>query len=116
MDSHACTTDSRPGFPYDGKLILTEQSRPAQVPYRSLLPRDLDNVLVPVCLSATHVAWGAIRLEPVFMQTGEAAGLAAALARRVAAAQQEQPSEDPALSGQTRREWLEAAWRKAGQP
>ncbi len=82
MDSHACTTDSRPGFPYDGKLILTEQSRPAQVPYRSLLPRDLDNVLVPVCLSATHVAWGAIRLEPVFMQTGEAAGLAAALARR----------------------------------
>ncbi len=81
MDSHACTTDSRPGFPYDGKLILTEQSRPAQVPYRSLLPRDLDNVLVPVCLSATHVAWGAIRLEPVFMQTGEAAGLAAALVR-----------------------------------
>jgi len=81
MDSHACTTDSRPGFPYDGKLILTEQSRPAQVPYRALLPRDLDNVLVPICLSATHVAWGAIRLEPVFMQTGEAAGLAAALVR-----------------------------------
>ena len=40
MDSHSCTTDSRPGFKYDGKLILTEQSRPSQIPYRALLPRD----------------------------------------------------------------------------
>ncbi|MHB8902979.1 MAG: FAD-dependent oxidoreductase [Thermoguttaceae bacterium] len=82
MDSHACTTDSRPGYHYDGKLILTEESRPSQIPYRSLLPQGVDNLLVPVCLSATHVAWGAIRLEPVFMATGEAAGVAAALARQ----------------------------------
>ncbi|MEQ1858345.1 MAG: FAD-dependent oxidoreductase [Chthoniobacteraceae bacterium] len=82
MDSHACTTESRPGFHYDGKLILTEESRPAQIPYRALLPQGVDNLLVPVCLSATHVAWGAVRLEPVWMQTGEAAGLAAALARK----------------------------------
>ena len=82
MDSHACTTDSRPDYHYDGKLILTEESRPAQIPYRSLLPREVDNLLVPVCLSATHIAWGAIRLEPVWMQTGEAAGYAAALAKK----------------------------------
>ncbi|QDV50460.1 FAD-dependent oxidoreductase [Gimesia fumaroli] len=82
MDSHSCTTDSRPGFKYDGKLILTEQSRPSQIPYRALLPQGVDNLLVPVCLSATHIAWGAIRLEPVFLQTGEAAGYAAALARQ----------------------------------
>ena len=82
MDSHACTTDSRPEFHYDGKLILTEESRPSQIPYRSLLPQGVDNLLVPVCLSATHIAWGAIRLEPVFLQTGEAAGFAAALARQ----------------------------------
>ncbi len=82
MDSHSCTTDSRPGFRYDGKLILTEQSRPSQIPYRSLVPQELDNLLVPVCLSATHIAWGAIRLEPVFLQTGEAAGFAASLAKR----------------------------------
>ena len=81
MDSHACTTDSRPGFHYDGKLILTEESRPGQIPYRALLPQGVDNLLVPVCLSATHVAWGAVRLEPVWMQTGEAAGFAAALAK-----------------------------------
>ncbi|HYR59614.1 MAG TPA: FAD-dependent oxidoreductase, partial [Chthoniobacteraceae bacterium] len=82
MDSHACTNESRPGFHYDGKLILTEESRPAQIPYRALLPQGVDNLLVPVCLSATHVAWGAIRLEPVWMSTGEAAGFAAALAKR----------------------------------
>jgi len=81
MDSHACTTDSRPGFKYDGKLILTEESRPMQIPYRALLPQGVDNLLVPVCLSATHIAWGAIRLEPVWMQTGEAAGWAAALSK-----------------------------------
>lgn len=82
MDSHSCTTDSRPGFHYDGKLILTEESRPAQIPYRALLPQGVDNLLVPVCLSATHIAWGAVRLEPVWMQTGEAAGVAAALAKK----------------------------------
>ncbi|NLX98706.1 MAG: FAD-dependent oxidoreductase [Rhodopirellula sp.] len=82
MDSHACTTDSRPDFHYDGKLILTEESRPGQIPYRSLLPQGVDNLLVPVCLSATHIAWGAVRLEPVWAQTGEVAGLAAALAKR----------------------------------
>ena len=82
MDSHDCTNDRRPGYDYDGKLILTEESRPAQVPYRCLLPKDIDNLLVPVCLSATHVAWGAVRLEPVWMQTGEAAGFAAALAKK----------------------------------
>jgi 2-polyprenyl-6-methoxyphenol hydroxylase-like FAD-dependent oxidoreductase len=80
MDSHSCTTDSRPGYHYDGKLILTEESRPGQIPYRSLLPREVDNLLVPVCMSTTHVAWGAVRLEPVLMQTGESAGFAAALA------------------------------------
>ncbi|MDA0676597.1 MAG: FAD-dependent oxidoreductase [Chloroflexi bacterium] len=82
MDSHDCTWDRSPGYAYDGKLILTEESRPAQIPWRSLLPQDLDNLIVPVCLGATHVAWGAVRLEPVWMMTGEAAGLAAALARR----------------------------------
>lgn len=82
MDSHACTNESRPDYRYDGKLILTEESRPAQIPYRCLLPQGVDNLLVPVCLSATHVAWGAVRLEPVWMQTGEAAGFAAALCRQ----------------------------------
>jgi hypothetical protein len=82
MDSHACTTNSRPGFRYDGKLILTEESRPGQIPYRSLLPQGVDNLLVPVCLSATHVAWGAVRLEPVMMEVGDAVGFATALSKK----------------------------------
>ena len=82
MDSHDCTTNRRPGYAYDGKLILTEESHPAQIPYRALLPQGVDNLLVPVCLSATHVAWGAVRLEPTFMQLGEAAGFAAALSKK----------------------------------
>lgn len=82
MDSHACTAETRPQYPFDGKLILTEESRPAQIPYRAILPQGVDNLLVPVCLSATHVAWGSVRLEPVWMHVGESAGYAAALAIR----------------------------------
>jgi hypothetical protein len=82
LDSHSCTTDQITGYPYDGKMNLGHLSVPGQVPYRCLLPREVDNLLVPVCLSATHVGWGSIRLEPVWMSTGEAAGFAAALAHR----------------------------------
>ena len=63
-------------------FFLAEESRPAQVPYRCLLPSELDNLLAPVALSASHVGWGAIRLEPVWVQTGESAVFAAALAIR----------------------------------
>ncbi|MCB1079413.1 MAG: FAD-dependent oxidoreductase, partial [Verrucomicrobiae bacterium] len=93
MDSHSCTMDSRPGFKYDGKLILTEESRPMQIPYRAMLPQGVDNLLVPVCLSSTHIAWGALRLEPVWMQTGEAAGVAAAMAKVAGVAPAELDSE-----------------------
>ncbi len=56
--------------------------RPYDIPYRCLVPKpeQCENLLVPVCLSATHVAWGSIRMEPVLMMTGEATGSAAALA------------------------------------
>ena len=40
-------------------------------------------MLVPLCLSASHVGWGSIRLEPVWMQIGEAAGFAAALSMKL---------------------------------
>jgi hypothetical protein len=81
MDSHSVSEEMVPGSRREGKLLLTELSRPGQVPYRCLLPRDLDNLLVPVCLSATHVGWGAIRLEPTWMHIGESAGAAAALSQ-----------------------------------
>ena len=81
LDSHSCTRARVPGGLEEGKMMLHQESFPGQVPFRCLLPQDVDNLIVPVCLSATHVGWNAVRLEPVFMQLGEAAGLAVALAQ-----------------------------------
>jgi FAD dependent oxidoreductase len=56
-----------------------------QIPYAALTPRreDCRNLLVPVCLSASHVAFSSIRMEPQYQMLGHAAGLAAAqVARR----------------------------------
>lgn len=50
------------------------------IPYASLVPPDVGNLLVPVCCSATHVAYCSLRMEPVFMMLGHAAGDAAHLA------------------------------------
>lgn len=80
MDSHSCTPARIAGMLEEGKVMLHQETFPGQIPYRCLLPQELDNLLVPVCISATHVAWGTVRLEPVFMQLGESAGHAAALA------------------------------------
>lgn len=53
---------------------------PFQVPYGVLVPRKIDGLLVPVACSCSHVAYNALRMEPVFMALGEACGLAAHLA------------------------------------
>ena len=50
------------------------------IPYASLTPPDVENLLVPVCCSATHVAYCSLRMEPVYMMLGQAAGDAAHLA------------------------------------
>ncbi|MDR1818044.1 MAG: FAD-dependent oxidoreductase [Puniceicoccales bacterium] len=56
--------------------------RPYHIDYAALTPRraECENLLVPVCLSATHIAYGSIRMEPVFMLLGQSAATAAALA------------------------------------
>ena len=57
---------------------------PYPIPYRSLTPRreHSDDLLVPLCLSASHVAFASVRMEPTLMLLGEAAGTAAAQAAR----------------------------------
>lgn len=56
-------------------------AQPGQVPYGAMLPKKLDNLLVPVALSSTHVAMSVLRMEPLWMTTGQVAGLAAAIAK-----------------------------------
>ncbi|WP_281287140.1 FAD-dependent oxidoreductase [Paenibacillus hemerocallicola] len=80
ISSHDCTADRRPGSSNDGVLMLSESTRPSQIPYRSLLPQNVDNLLVTICLSCSHIGWGTLRLEPVFMHLGESAAYAIALA------------------------------------
>ena len=55
---------------------------PYQIAYGSLVPKkqDCENLLVPICVSATHIAFGSIRMEPVFMILGQSAATAAAMA------------------------------------
>ena len=54
---------------------------PTQLPYRILVPKRVDGLLVPVACSASHVGYQPIRMEPVFMALGEACGIAAKLAQ-----------------------------------
>lgn len=53
---------------------------PYQIPYGTLIPRQLGNLIVPVAVSASHVGFCALRLEPIWMGLGQAAGHAANLA------------------------------------
>jgi hypothetical protein len=55
---------------------------PYPISYRSIVPKSAEcgNLLVPVCLSASHIAYGSIRMEPVFMMLGQSAAVAAGLA------------------------------------
>jgi hypothetical protein len=86
MDSHFC---QRVVVEENGKTTVRNEGgfgkgcpKPYPVSYRAIVPKreECVNLLVPVCLSASHVAYGSIRMEPVFMILGQSAGAAASLA------------------------------------
>ena len=87
MDSHNC---KRVVVEKNGvKMVKNEgnveehTAGPYPISYRAITPKrnECDNLLVPVCLSASHIAFGSIRMEPVFMVLGQAAAIAAKLAK-----------------------------------
>lgn len=81
LDSHNCRRFVRDGRVYnEGNVEISV--KPFSVSWRSLIPSrgQVENLLVPTCLSASHTAYGSIRMEPVFMILGQSAATAAALA------------------------------------
>ncbi len=83
LDSHNVQRYVKP----DGKVqnegdIGVKTPRPYEVAYGAIIPKQeqCENLLVPVCVSSSHIAFGSIRMEPVFMILGQSAATAACLA------------------------------------
>ncbi|HWB93715.1 MAG TPA: FAD-dependent oxidoreductase [Puia sp.] len=82
MDSHNCQRIVVNGMVKNEGDVQIGGFPPYPISYRAIVPKrnDCSNLLVPVCLSASHIAYGSIRMEPVFMELGQSAAIAAGLA------------------------------------
>ncbi|MET7336893.1 FAD-dependent oxidoreductase [Nonomuraea sp. NPDC005650] len=85
--AHRDPATRRLGVATEGDMFIGGHmgtGRPYPVPYRAITPHksDCGNLLVPVCLSATHIAYAATRMEPVFCVLAESAAVAATLSIR----------------------------------
>jgi len=82
MDSHNCERIVVNRMVKNEGNVEIAGFGPYPISYRSIIPKDSDckNLYVPVCLSASHIAYGSIRMEPVFMELAQSAAIAATLA------------------------------------
>jgi len=82
MDSHNVQRHVKSGFVKNEGDVQDRTAGPYPVSYRSIIPRvgECENLLVPWCLSASHIAFGSIRMEPVFMILSQSSATAAVLA------------------------------------
>jgi len=83
MDSHNVQRYVGPdGGVHNEGDVQVKVPKPYGISFRALLPQrgEADNLLVPVCCSASHIAYGSIRMEPVFMVLAQSAAIAAGLA------------------------------------
>jgi hypothetical protein len=82
MDSHNCQRVIVNGTVRNEGDVQIGGFPPYPISYRSIIPKksECTNLLVPVCLSASHIAYGSIRMEPVFMVLGQSSALAAVMA------------------------------------
>lgn len=96
MDSHHCQRyvavdeEGRATVRNEGDVEVNPGA-PYPIDYGAIVPKknECDNLLVPVCVSCTHIAFGSIRMEPVFMILGQSAGTAACLAQDAGVSPQE---------------------------
>jgi FAD dependent oxidoreductase len=111
MDSHNTSRVVINGMVKNEGDVQVGGFPPYPISYRSLIPKgsECKNLFVPVCLSATHIAYGSIRMEPVFMVLGQSTATAAvqAIDRKVSVqevdvrAVQNILREDPLVNGGT---------------
>ncbi|MFV0337898.1 MAG: FAD-dependent oxidoreductase [Chthoniobacterales bacterium] len=96
MDSHNCRRFARDGRVWNEGDVQVKSGPPYPISYRSVIPKlgECENLLVPFCISASHIAFGSIRMEPVFMILAESCAHAAALAIRKETSVQRIPYED----------------------
>ena len=82
MDSHNCERIVVNGMVKNEGDVQLKGVQPYPVSYRAITPKvvECNNLLVPVCLSASHMAYGSIRMEPVFMVLAQSAALATCMA------------------------------------
>lgn len=93
IDSHNCRRLVLFGRAFNEGNVEIKVPKPFPVSYRALVPRksEIRNLLVPWALSASHTAFGSIRMEPVFMVLGQASAIAAQLAHDLGCAVQDVP-------------------------
>ena len=94
IDSHNVQRYITPeGYVQNEGDIGVPTKGPYEIAYGSLVPKrgEADNLLVPVCVSSSHIAFGSIRMEPVFMILGQSAATAAVMAIDSKIAVQEVP-------------------------
>lgn len=82
MDSHNCQRIVVNGMVKNEGDVESGGFPPYPISYRSITPKraECTNLLVPVCVSASHIAYGSIRMEPVFMVLGQSAAVASVMA------------------------------------
>jgi hypothetical protein len=97
LDSHnAQRYVKEDGFVQNEGDIGVKPERPYSIDYGSILPKESEcsNLLVPVCVSSSHIAFGSIRMEPVFMILGQSAAAAASMAIDKGVSPQQLPYEE----------------------
>jgi hypothetical protein len=79
MDSHNSGRFVVNGMVKNEGDVQIKVKQPYKISYRAITPKESEcsNLLVPVCLSASHICYGSIRMEPVFMVLGQSAAIAA---------------------------------------